>query len=430
MKKTTRLLSLLWLAALLPGIAMGAKATVKITIVDEQGAAIKEALVFLAPADDPMNQVSVGEDEMGRYQSVLELPAEETSWSIKRIVADGYLPVLVDIESLTGGGEEVEKVEAMKLDPGTPIPPFRLLAHGKATIELTMGEQGAVMAEFRKARAEARAMAEQEEAERLAAAKLNEDYETALKLHGEGDVKGSLPYFKKAVEQNPEDRELQVMYARVLYQAKHFDEFEPAARKALTLDPGNNELRMMLYSSNRARGDMKAALADLLAIKESGGSGAELLPHLKFVAQSMGQNKEAVPAFEAILAIDKNDVDACVSLASIYDAAGDAGRSERYLARAIELEPGKAASFYFNMASKMLAAKDPEEAKLTRAIEMLNKSIEHDPGYAHAYKTLGLALWKRQDWPGTRQAFLKYLELLPQAADRQKIEDYLSQLPE
>jgi tetratricopeptide (TPR) repeat protein len=267
MKRTTRLSSLLCLAALLPGIALGAKATVKFTIVDEQGAAIKEAVVFLAPADDPMNQVPIGEDEMGRYQAVLQLPAEDSSWNVARIVADGYLPVSVDIESLSSGGEEVQKVEDMKLDPGIPIPAIRLLALGKAKIELTMGDQAAVMAQFRKARAEARAKAEREEAERLAAAKESEDYDTALKLHGEGDIEGSLPYFEKALAQTPDNAELLVMYARVLYQAKHFDEFRAAAEKALALDPGNNELRMMLYSNNRARGNMKAALANLLDIK-------------------------------------------------------------------------------------------------------------------------------------------------------------------
>jgi tetratricopeptide (TPR) repeat protein len=430
MKRTLCLLLILCLAALLPGAAMAAKATVKIKIVNEQGAAIKEALIFLSPADDPMNQVTVGEDEMGRYQAVLDLPAEESIWSVRRVVADGYLPVLVDIESKTSGGEEVQKVEAMKLDPGIPIPEITFRALGKATVALTMGDQAAVMAEFRKARAEARAKAEQEEAERLAAAKKSEDYDTALKLHGEGDIDGSLPYFKKALEQNPENAELQVMYARVLYQAKHFDEFRTAAAKALTLDPGNNELRMMLYSNNRARGDMKAALANLLEIKKAGARGADLLPHLKFVAQSMGQSKDAVPAYEAILEIDGSDVDSHLALASIFDAAGDAVRSERHVARTIELEPGRAAELYYTMASKMLTSKTASEQKLSRAIDLLNKALEHDPNYAHAYKTLGLALWKRQDWPGTRAAFTKYLELLPQAADRETIEDYLKELPE
>jgi tetratricopeptide (TPR) repeat protein len=399
-------------------------------IVDEQGAAIKEAVVFLAPANDPMNQVPIGEDEMGRYQAVLQLPAEDSSWNVARIVADGYLPVSVDIESLSSGGEEVQKVEDMKLDPGIPIPAIRLLALGKAKIELTMGDQAAVMAQFRKARAEARAKAEREEAERLAAAKESEDYDTALKLHGEGDIEGSLPYFEKALAQTPDNAELLVMYARVLYQAKHFDEFRAAAEKALALDPGNNELRMMLYSNNRARGNMKAALANLLDIKKAGARGADLLPHLQFVAQSMGHTEEAVPADKAILEIDGYDADTHVALASIYDAAGEATLSERHLARAIELEPGKAAERYYAMASKLLTAKQPSEAKLSRAIELLNKALEHDPNYAHAYKTLGLALWKRQDWPGTRQAFLKYLELLPQAADRETIEDYLKELPE
>jgi tetratricopeptide (TPR) repeat protein len=430
MSKIRFLSAALLLCLLLPGIALGAKATVKIAIVDEQGAAIREALVFLAPSHDPMNQITVGEDDMGRYQTVLQLPAEETSWNIARIVADGYLPVSVDIESLSGGGEEVQKVEAMKLDPGIPIPAIRLLALGKAKIELTMGEQAAVMAQFREARAEARAKAEQEEAERLAAAKQNEDYDTALKLHGEGDIEGSLPYFEKALEQNSDNVELRVMYARVLYQAKHLDDFGPAAEAALELDPGNNELRMMLYSNNRARGDLKTALVNLLDIKKAGARGSDLLPHLQFIARSMDQSRDAVPAYQAILEIDDKDAGSHVALASIYDAAGEVALSQQHMSKAIELEPERAAELYYNMASKLLTAKQPGNDKVSRAIELLNKTLEHDPNYAHAYKTLGLALWKRQDWPGTRRAFQKYLKLLPQAADRQTIEDYLKELPE
>jgi uncharacterized protein HemY len=49
---------------------------------------------------------------------------------------------------------------------------------------------------------------------------------------------------------------------------------------------------------------------------------------------------------------------------------------------------------------------------------------------APAYKTLGLALWKQEDWTGARQAFQKYLELSPEAGDRDQILDYLSRLPE
>ena len=43
---------------------------------------------------------------------------------------------------------------------------------------------------------------------------------------------------------------------------------------------------------------------------------------------------------------------------------------------------------------------------------------------------LGLALWKQEDWPGTRQAFQTYLEMDPEASDRDQILDYLSRLPE
>ncbi len=418
---------LLWV--LLSTLAAGGSAKVDITVMNEGGAMIEGAVILMAPSDEPTSRTSIDEGEPGRYAGKLDHPAEAADWTISKIVADGYLPVIVSIKSVAAG-ETIQEITGMELNPGIPIPPIRVSDKGTVRIELTLGEQSAVMAKFVKSRAEARAKAEREAAEQLAKAKEQEDYAEALKLYNEGDIAGSLPYFEKALEQKPQDIELRVMYARVLYKAGRHDDFQAAAEKALELDPGNGELRMMRYSSHRSMGDLRAALNDLLAIRASGGSDEQLLPHLQFIARSMGQTMEAVPAYQAILEIDGKDANSHLALASIYDAAGNAALSERHMAKAIELEPGKAAELYYTMATKLLTAKQPSEEKLSRAIALLNKALEHDPDYAHAYRTLGLALWKRQDWPGTRQAFLKYLELLPQAADRETIEDYLKELPE
>ena len=46
-----------------------------------------------------------------------------------------------------------------------------------------------------------------------------------------------------------------------------------------------------------------------------------------------------------------------------------------------------------------------------------------------AYKKLGLALWQREDYAGTRLAFETYLELDPDAEDKDQIVEYLDQLP-
>ena len=105
-------------------------------------------------------------------------------------------------------------------------------------------------------------------------------------------------------------------------------------------------LREMQYSSRRAAGDLQGALHALLAIREAGGSAADLLPHFRFIAQSMGQKRAAIPAYEAILSIDAGDADSCAALASTYFTIGEKALFEQYLGRTIELAPERAAGLY------------------------------------------------------------------------------------
>lgn len=413
---------------LLPSIAAAGTAKVEITITDGQGAPVEGAVIFMALQDDPEVQASVNEGLPGSYQGTLDFPESESTWTLSKIVAIGLLPVSVGIDS-AAGGDQVQQVEKMAVNPGIPIPPISVRHKGVVKIDLVMGDQGEVMAQFRKARQEARAKAEKEVAEKQAAAKEQEDYAAALKLYNAGDVEGSLPHFRKALERSPEDAALHVMYARVLYKAGRSDEFHAAAEKALELDPGNQELRMMQYSSYRAAGNLQAALQALLAIKEAGGQPAELLPHIRFIAQSLGKNSSAIPAYQAILSIDPSDIDSYAALASIYFSEGDSANFEKNLGKAIELAPERAAVLYTELGSKLLAAAGKSKPKLAEAAEMFRKALEHDPGYAPAYKKLGLAYWNSEEYDLVRAAFEKYLELLPGASDRAQIEEYLSQLP-
>jgi tetratricopeptide (TPR) repeat protein len=413
---------------LLPALAAAGTAKVQITIADGEAAPVEGAVIFMALESDPEVQASINEGMPGSYEGTLEFPGDVSTWILTKIVAIGLLPVSVSIDS-SAGGEPVKQVEGMAVNPGVPIPPIGVRNKGRLRIELVMGDQREVMAQFLQARKEARAKQEQEVADQQAAAKEQEDYAAALKLYNAGDVEGSLPHFHKALERAPEDKELHVMYARVLYKAGRSEEFHAAAQRALELDPGNQELRMMQYSSYRAAGKLQAALRELLAIKESGGPAADLLPHIRFIAQSLGQKKAAIPAYEAILSIDTADVDACSALASIYFSAGDNANFERYLARAIELAPERAAVLYSELGSKLLATAGKSKPKLNEAAGMFHKALEYDPGYAPAYKKLGLAYWNSEEYDRVRAAFEKYLELLPAASDRAQIEEYLSQLP-
>jgi tetratricopeptide (TPR) repeat protein len=417
------------LCFLLPVAAVAASAKVTVEIKDEQGGGVSDALLIFAQVDDPEQTFTVDQNDAGRYEHSVKLAGGAAEWNLTKLLASGFLPVKVSVLSTSPGGDPVQEVTDMALDPGTPVPPIRTVPGGDVRIELTLGDQSEVMARFMEARKQARAEAEAKAAQQAESA-IQGAYAEALKLYNAGDVEGSLPHFRQAIEENPDDAELKLTYTRVLYQAKKFDEFEEAAARVLEQDPANTELIMMLYTSRRDRGELSKALDALLMLKEQGARGADLLPHLDYLAKSMGRKKAAIPAWNAILEFQPDNREACVALAAIYGGAGEYGRSDQYLERAVELDPRQAPRLYYDTASALLAGKEPSAAQLERAADLLKKTIALDPGFAAAYKTLALGQWKAGDLAGTRENLEKYLELNPDGDDKEQVEDWLNRLTE
>ena len=466
MRKTVGAIVVFTLCLLLPAAALAASAKVTVLARDEAGAKVDGALFIFSLVDDPEQSFTVGESDGGRYEHSVSLPAGAASWNLTQVVATGFLPVKVSIEAKDSAGNAVQQVADMALDPGTPVPAIQTAPGGSVQIDLTFGDQGEVMARFMDARRKARAEAEAKAAAQADSA-IKGAYAEALKLYNAGDVEGSLPQFRQAIEENPDDEELRLTYVRVLYQAKQYDEFETEAAAVLVETPGNTELIMMLYTGRRERGDLSGALEAVLMLKELGASGSDLLPHLDYLAKSMGRKTAAIPAYEALLEISPDDRDACVAMATIYGNMGKFKQSDQYLERAIALDPAKAPALYYDTAARLVSKQQPSEAQLQRAIDLLTRSIELQPNSADAYKTLGVALvsmqepsevqlqrvidlltrsidqqpgladaykalgiaqWKAGDVPGAQQNLAKYLELNPDADDRATVEKWLKRL--
>jgi tetratricopeptide (TPR) repeat protein len=410
-------------------LVFGANAKLKITPVNESGQRITGALFMFALADDPEQKFTLDENDSGNYEDSVKVPAEGSSWNVTKVLASGYLPVLITIRATAKNGEVVQDVSNMELNPGIPIPPIELPAGGNTQVDLTLGDMREVMAKFAEARKAAR-KAQEEAAAKAAESAIKGAHAEALRLYSAGDVEASIPHFAQAVEENPDDAELRLTYVRVLYKAGHFEEFERAVQPVIEADPANTELVMMLYTGRRDRGDMPGALEALMMLKQRGARGSDLLPHLDYVAKTMGRKKSAIPAWEAVLAVDADNRNACVALASIYSSAGDRQRTDQYLERAAALDPVAAPAMYYEMASKMLQGEQLSQAQFERGTELLNKTLELDPDYFYAYKALGLAKWKRQDLTGAREAFAKYLELRPNAEDKETVEEWIAELTE
>jgi tetratricopeptide (TPR) repeat protein len=407
------------------GGAFAASAQLSMTVVDGDGKPFKDALIMFSMVDDPTQSFTVSENEIGAYASAVQLPGKSSAWRITRVVATGFLPMQISIVS-KAGGKVVQEVTEMVLNPGIPIPEVEIGSGGTVEISLMLGERAIVMEQFTKAREAAKAAEPEPEAE----PQMDTAYADALRLYGDGDIDGALPLLKEAIAANPDDLEMLVTYANVLYKAKPAEEFEAAARQVIEADPDNGEMMMMLYSSARGRGDMKTALEALLAVKEAGLAGDDLMQHLNFVAKKMGQSPDAIPAYLAILELEATNVDACQSLAALYASANDRERSDQYLARAVKLAPAEAPTIYLELASRLLGGKNVGTAEVERGVELIRNAIDLAPEASAPYKTLGLALWKQEDYDGTKAAFQKYLKLDPEASDRDQVLDYIARLSE
>ena len=61
--------------------------------------------------------------------------------------------------------------------------------------------------------------------------------------------------------------------------------------------------------------------------------------------------------------------------------------------------------------------------KLDQAKEQFRRSIEVDPNYADGFYEIGVLLEQDKDWSNAAQAFQRYVDLKPDAAERKKVLD-------
>ena len=106
--------------------------------------------------------------------------------------------------------------------------------------------------------------------------------------------------------------------------------------------------------------------------------------------------------------------------------AGRYGTAKAALERVLALVPTDAkAQFYLG---ELYRKQRKDSADVERAIAAYQKAVEHDPSYPEPQRSLGLLYYTSGKKVEARRAFERYLELKPQAEDRQQLREYLLEL--
>ena len=139
----------------------------------------------------------------------------------------------------------------------------------------------------------------------------------------QGDLKGAEYAFTRVTEADPDYADGWLNVARALIQEGETDAAKPFIEKALKINPGLGRVHFFQAMAQKADGDYDGALASLARV-------ASLYPRDRVVQNQIGrlhflkrEFTQAVEAFERVLAIDPEDLQAHYNLMLCYRGLGD-----------------------------------------------------------------------------------------------------------
>ena len=134
--------------------------------------------------------------------------------------------------------------------------------------------------------------------------------------------------------------------------------------------------------------------------------------------------EEAIEAFERRLELQPAEAAAHLELAQALADSGDEESAAAHFEAALALDPDNAMTRY-NVGVTMVNAGNVEAG-----IVHIERAIELQPVYPLAYKGLGYAYAGIEQYQKAIDAFEKYLEQSPEAADAAEIRDFIALLKE
>jgi hypothetical protein len=146
----------------------------------------------------------------------------------------------------------------------------------------------------------------------------------------QGDLKGAEYAFRRVMESKPDYADGPLNAARALIQEGETEAAKPLVAKALELKPGLARAHFFQALIDKAEGNYDAALANLQ-------KAAAQYPADRVVQNQAGRilflkrdYAGAVAAFERVLRVDPEDLQAHYGLMLAYRGLGDAGKAERH----------------------------------------------------------------------------------------------------
>jgi len=232
-------------------------------------------------------------------------------------------------------------------------------------------------------------------------------------LMGKGDVRGAGRTLESAVASGLDDAKIYAALAEVYEADGHFENAIPAMRLAVQRDPRNENYH---FRYGLLLTDSRAPAAGILRLQEAlkqFPSSARLWLALGIAQFTLGQNAEAENSFKRSLTLDQKAVPALAYLGVTYGERGQYEQAIVFYEQAIALNP-KVAALHYLAADTMLRMSN---ADTTRAEKYLRRAVELDPNLAAAYLAWGRLYVRTNRFAEAAPLFERAVSLQPELVE-------------
>ncbi|HEX3560648.1 MAG TPA: tetratricopeptide repeat protein [Pyrinomonadaceae bacterium] len=187
----------------------------------------------------------------------------------------------------------------------------------------------------------------------------------------------------------------------------------PAMRNAIARDP-HNELYRLRYGI--LLNDTKAPEAAIIRLKEAlreFPNSSRLWLALGIAEQADGKNEDAQGSFQRALELDPRSAPALAYLGSTYAERGQYSEAVSFYERAVAADPNLSVPYY--LAADTLIKQPNVDA--ARVEKYLARAIEIEPDFAEAHLALAKLDVRAERWPEAAAEFERVIKLDPQSAE-------------
>jgi Tfp pilus assembly protein PilF len=227
------------------------------------------------------------------------------------------------------------------------------------------------------------------------------------------DIKSAGRTLESAVARGMDDARVYAALADVYEAGGYVENAIPAMRLAIARDPRNESYRLRY---GLLLNDTKAPAAAVIRVREALKEFPDSSPlwlALGIAQMGDGKSDDARKSFERALELDGASAPALAYLGSTYGERGQYAEAASYYERAINAAPNSAVPYY--LAADALL-KQPE-VDAPRVEKYLARAVELEPDFASAHLSLAKLYVRGERWPEAAAAFERVTRLDPDSSE-------------